>query len=160
MPYSSLKLLTEVVQMLADADVKTWLFGGWAEELTGLCPPRPHRDIDLLYPAQSFDRLEEFLRTQSGAKEVEAKRFPHKRAFEWAGILVEVFLVRPGADTLTTDLFGLFSFVWPQNTLSDTARLPAGEWPCASPAALRLYRARHGEVESVYRKSQVELRVA
>ena len=145
---SSLELLAEVVQTLADAQVKTWLFGGWAEELLELCPPRPHRDIDLLYPAQSFDRLDEFLRAQRGAKEVEAKRFPHKRAFEWAGVLVEVFLVRSDADVLVTDFFGTFSFEWPQDTLSYTAKLTSGDWPCASPAAQRLYRARHGEVEA------------
>lgn len=151
MSYSSLELLTEVVQMLTDAQVETWLFGGWAEELSGLCPPRPHRDIDLLYPAQDFARLEEFLRIKSGITEVEAKRFPHKRAFEWAGVLVEVFLVRPDADTLVTDFFGRLSFVWPQDTLLSTAELLDKKWPCASVAALRLYRARHGEVEAAYR---------
>lgn len=72
------ELLAEVVTMLADVQMKTWLFGGWAEELSGLCSPRPHRDIDLLYAAQSFDRMENFLRMQSSVKEVSAKRFPHK----------------------------------------------------------------------------------
>ncbi len=134
--------------MLADAQVKTWLFGGWAEELSGLCLPRPHKDIDLLYPAQSFDRLDEFLRTQREAQEVTAKRFSHKRAFEWRSVLVEVFLVRSDAGTLVTDFFDEFSFVWPQDTLLSTVTLPPGEWPCASAAALRQYRARHGEVEN------------
>ena len=157
MPKPSLELLAEVVQTLSDAQVRTWLFGGWAEEVSGLCRPRPLRDIDLLYPAQSFDRLDEFLQTQRGAKEVEAKRFPHKRAFEWENVLVEVFLVRSDADVLVTDFFGTFSFVWPQDTLLQTAKLPTGEWPCASAAALRVYRARHGEVEQAYRNSQVSL---
>ena len=157
MSQSSLELLAEVVQTLANAEVKTWLFGGWAEELSGLCPPRAHRDIDLLYPAQSFERLDEFLRTQSEAQEVQAKRFPHKRAFEWTGVLVEVFLVRSDTDVLVTNFFGTYSFEWPQDTLSHTATLPNGEWPCASPATLRLYRARHGEIEQPYKNYQMSL---
>ena len=151
MAENTLDLLAEVVQMLADAQIKTWLFGGWAEELAGLCPPRAHHDIDLLYPAQGFDRLDEFLRAHSEAKEVAAKRFTHKRAFEWSGVLVEVFLVRPEADAPVTDLFGTFRFVWPQDTLLSTVTLPRGEWPCASAAALRQYRARHGEFEQAHR---------
>ncbi len=151
MAENTLDLLAEVVQMLADAQIKTWLLGGWAEELSGLCAPRAHNDIDLLYPAQSFLRLEEFLRAQSGAQEVTAKRFPHKRAFEWSGVLVEVFLVRPKDDALVTDFFGTFPLVWSQDTLFSTVMLPGGQWPCASAAALRLYRARHGEVEQAYR---------
>ncbi len=78
MAENTLDLLAEVIQMLADAQINTWLFGGWAEELSGLCPPRPHRDIDLLYLAQGFTRLDEFLRTQRGAQEATAKRFLHK----------------------------------------------------------------------------------
>lgn len=150
MAENTLDLLAEVVQMLADAQIKTWLFGGWAEELSGLCPPRPHRDIDLLYPAQSCARLDEFLRAQSKAKEVEAKRFAHKRAFEWRGVLVEVFLVRLEDSRLVTDFFSSVQFAWPPDTLLLTVRLPGGEWPCASAAALRQYRARHGEVEQAY----------
>ena len=146
--------------MLADAQIKTWLFGGWAEELSGLCPPRAHRDIDLLYPAQGFDRLDEFLRAQNEAREVTTKRFSHKRAFEWSGVLVEVFLVRPEADALVTDFFGEVQFVWPQDTLLSTVRLAGGEWPCASAAALRQYRARHGEIEQAYRDHMMSRDVA
>lgn len=155
MAENTVDLLAEVVHMLADAQMKMWLFGGWAEELSGLCPPRAHHDIDLLYPAQSFMRLEEFLRAQSGAQEVTAKRFPHKRAFEWSGVLIEAFLVRPEADALVTDFFGTFQLVWPQDTLLSAVILPGGEWPCASAAALRQYRARHGEVEQAYRDSMM-----
>ena len=147
---NTFELLAEVTKALENAQIKTWLFGGWAEELMGLCPPRQHRDIDLLYPAQSFMRLEEFVRTQSGVEEVEAKRFTHKRAFEWQGVLVEVFLVCANAETLVTNFFGKYSFVWPQDTFSHTTKLPRGEWSCASTAALRLYRARHDEVEQAF----------
>ena len=154
MAENTLDLLAEVVGMLADAQIKTWLFGGWAEELSGLCPPRLHRDIDLLYPARSFARLDEFLRTQSDVQEVTAKRFPHKRAWEWQGVLVEVFLVCPEAERLVTDFFGTFQFAWPQDTFLSAVMMPGGEWSCASAAALRQYRARHGEVEQAYQNTQ------
>ena len=157
MAENTLELLTDIITTLAEAQTKTWLFGGWAEELSGLCPPRPHHDIDLLYPAQSFAQLDEFLRTQNGAKEVQAKRFAHKRAFEWQGVLVELFLVRPDGDVLVTDFFGTLPFVWPEDTLSFTVILSGGEWSCASAAALRQYRERHGEVEQAYRLFTAQL---
>ena len=151
MAENTVDLLAEVVQTLADAQIKTWLFGGWAEELLGLCPPRSHRDIDLLYAAQTSDQMEDFLRKQSRAKEVTPKRFPHKRAFEWRGVLVEVFLVRSDGETLVTNFFGMLPFVWPQDTLAQSVMLPSGDWPCASAAALHQYRMRHEEIEPAYR---------
>ena len=106
----------------------------------------------MLYPAQSFTRLGEFVRTQGRAEEVPAKWFTHKRAWKWQGVLLEAFLVRPDAETLTTDFFGEFPFVWPQDTFSTPVKLFQEDCPCASVAALRLYRACHGEVEQAYEK--------
>jgi hypothetical protein len=34
--------------------VKTWLFGGWAEELLGLQSPHDHHEVGRLYPAADF----------------------------------------------------------------------------------------------------------
>src|SRR4051794_26020511 len=52
------------------------LFGGWAEEALGLSEARPHRDIDLLLPAPSFDRLDEVLAAASAdLEQVPMKRF-------------------------------------------------------------------------------------
>jgi hypothetical protein len=139
-----------VVQALAEAQINTWLFGGWAEELLGLRPPGLHRDIDLLYPAQNFETLDEFLRAHGGVEEVRPKGFTHKRAFLWQSVLVEVFLVRSGVEGYVTDFFGTHQFPWPQDTLSHMVILPCGGYPSASPAALRLYRARHDDVEQAY----------
>src|SRR6266704_1683683 len=41
---------------LESAGIGTWLFGGQAEELLGLAPPREHYDADQLYPAADFSR--------------------------------------------------------------------------------------------------------
>jgi len=151
MAENMLELLAEIVNALGNAQIKTWLFGGWAEELAGLCPARLHCDIDLLYPAQNFTRLEEFMRAQGHAEEVQAKQFTHKRAFEWRGVLVEVFLVCVDAEVPITDFFGELSFVWPQDMFSFTVKLIQEDCPCASMAALWLYRARHGEIEKAYK---------
>ena len=40
------------------AGSSTWVFGGWGEELRGLCPPREHADLDLLYPARDWERVD------------------------------------------------------------------------------------------------------
>lgn len=160
MAENTIHLLVGVVKALADAQIKTWLFGGWAEELSGLRPPGPHWDIDLLYPAQSFRLLDEFLWAHDDAEEIRPKRFTHKRAFRWHGALVEVFLVCPETAGHITDFFGgIHQFLWPQDTLSYTALLPCGECPSASPAALRLYRERHGDVEQAYRRYIAQLGV-
>ncbi len=149
---NTLLLVADVVEALAEANIKTWLFGGWAEELSGVSPQGPHRDIDLLYPAEDFGPLDEFLRAHSDVEEVRTKRFSHKRAFRWQGVLVEVLLAhREGAGMVTT-LFGTHSFTWPPDTFSRMVRLSSGEWGAASPAALRLYRERHREVEQAYQE--------
>ncbi len=151
MAENTIQLLVDVINTLTNAHIKTWLFGGWAEELSGLRPRGPHRDIDLLYPAHSFELLDKFLQTHSDAEEIRLKRFSHKRAFRWHDILVEVFLVRPEPKGLITDFFGIHRFAWPQDTLTHTVLLPCGEYPLASPAALRFYRERHNDVEEAYR---------
>ncbi len=92
------------------------------------------------------------MQAQGDAEEVRAKRFAHKRAFRWHDVLVEVFLVSPKAEGHITDFFGTYRFLWPQDTFLHTALLPCGKWPSASPAALRLYRKRHGNVELAYRE--------
>jgi hypothetical protein len=38
----SLETVQTIMQHLAHAQIATWLFGGWAEQLHALCPPGPH----------------------------------------------------------------------------------------------------------------------
>jgi len=56
--HPSLDFVLAAMQQFAHAQMATWLCGGWAEELWGLSPSRPHHDVDLLYPAQNFDLLD------------------------------------------------------------------------------------------------------
>ena len=90
---NDLSFVLRVADLLESARLRTWVFGGWAEELTGLTPPRRHGDIDLLYPGHDFDRVDRFL-DRAAVDEWIGKRKPHKRAFEFEGVLVELILVQ------------------------------------------------------------------
>ena len=98
---NDLPFVLRVVDLLAEEGFSTWLFGGWAEELRGLVPPRAHRDLDLLYPAPDFNRLDAFF-LSSRVDEVGDDR-AYARAFELDGITVELLLVSRDADGWFTD---------------------------------------------------------
>jgi Aminoglycoside-2''-adenylyltransferase len=132
-----LTLIRLVLDLLEDAGCSCFLFGGWAEEIRGLSEPRAHKDIDLLYPAQDFELVDQLLGTRI-VEEIDAKRFPHKRAFEVYGIMVELFLVREDDRGHFTDFWGETRFDWP----SDLAGKKHG-LPVVSPAALTAYRDAH-----------------
>lgn len=90
---------------LAWRDSKSISAAGWAEQLRGLCRPRAHGDIDLLYPYEAWDAFD-WLITDQQVGEIIAKRFADKRAIVLGGTIVELFLVRfddRGAHTLFRD---------------------------------------------------------
>jgi hypothetical protein len=89
------EFLKHVLGRLQQHGFASLIFGGWAEELLQLVPPRPHRDVDLLLPADSFVAFDRFLASAEsyGWHEIVAKRFAHKRAFLAQGIMVEFTLV-------------------------------------------------------------------
>jgi Aminoglycoside-2''-adenylyltransferase len=131
--------MTDLALVLAAADLlesygaRTWVFGGWAEELRGLAPPRDHRDVDLLYPAPRFDRLDAL-----DLRWIEPKRLAHKRAFVLDETMVEVFLVQRDADGWFTE-FARVRHHWPPNVFAASGRLRV-----ASAAALIGFRAAYG----------------
>lgn len=108
----------KVVAELAASGFQALVFGGWAEELLGLRPAGPHSDIDLLLIDPDLDRLDEWL---AGTDEVVAKRASHKRALEWDGTLVELFLTRRRLDGQVTVFGGVHTFVWPSDLLDHMA---------------------------------------
>jgi len=144
------ELLVAVVRTLEAAQIKTWLFGGWAEELSGLRPPGPHGDIDLLYPAATFAQLDTFLKASESVEEIKAKHFPHKRAFRWHHVLIEVFLLCPDANRYVTHFFGIHRFPWPEDTLSASVPILGERMACASSRALTLYRRQHDVVAEAF----------
>jgi hypothetical protein len=85
-----------LMSRLSQAQIMTWLFGGWAEEMWGIFPPRHHRDVDLLYPAPGFAYLDQWLAQAADLAVIPEKKFSHKRAFLLEGIMVEVILLESG----------------------------------------------------------------
>ncbi len=74
----------------------------------------------------------------------------HKRAWKRQGVLLEAFLVSPDAETLVTNIFGAFLFVWPRGAFSSAVELFQEEYPYVG-ATFRLYQARHSEIEKAYK---------
>lgn len=107
--------LEKVMRVLDDAGVCVWVFGGWGEELRGLSPSRPHRDVDLLYPAPDFSRVDVVLMGEPNFSEIRAKRFIHKRAFALDGIMIELFLVQSDAEGYFTNFHGRERHAWPSD---------------------------------------------
>jgi hypothetical protein len=123
------RVVGRALRVLEREGVRAWVAGGWAEQLRGLCAPRPHADIDLLLPAPRFDLLDAI-----DLDWIDAKRYPWKRAFSLDEVMVEVLLVE-------CDDRGRFSAVrgrrhrWPADVLGSVGRTRV-----ASAAALRSYR--------------------
>lgn len=129
---NDLHFVLEVVDGLWERGIRTWIFGGWGEELRGLCPPREHVDVDLLYPARDWARVDAL-----DLDWIEGKRFAWKRAFRQDGVMVELFLVERDETGWYTRLKRR-RHDWPDNVFSTNGRLPV-----ASTAALAAYRAAH-----------------
>jgi len=116
---NDLKFLKEVQKMLNISGIETWIFGGWAEELLKMIPPRAHNDIDLLYLAEDFNKVDTFLLNNSECTEILPKHFAHKRAFRLNGIMVELFLVNKRGKNYITNFWGNTEYTWPQNTFTE-----------------------------------------
>jgi hypothetical protein len=114
---NDLAFVRRVLSLVGENGCDAWVFGGWAEELLGLTAPRPHGDIDLLHPSQSFACVDAFLRRNSEVAEITAKRFAHKRAFDLDGVTVEVILVQRDALSRYTNVWGSSRHDWPEDVL-------------------------------------------
>ena len=134
---NDLDFVYEVMELLAKRGVHVWVFGGWAEQLLGLDRPRGHVDLDLLYPAESFDAVDAL-----DLPWITGKRFPHKRAFAYEGVLVELYLVQRDEDGHYTDLPG-GRHRWPGDVLWGVHGLRV-----AGPNAVSGYRAAHARLNA------------
>ncbi len=131
--------LEETVGLLLRAGARIAVFGGWAEELRALRAPGPHSDIDLL--CEGFEPIDALLREDDSLIEIDLKRFAHKRAFEFRGARVELFLVEPTPSGWSTTFWGS-AYRWPDDVWGDAVQ----EMPVASPAALMSFRRDHDEI--------------
>lgn len=129
--------LAALLAWLEHRSIAVWVFGGWAEQLRGLCRPRAHGDIDLLYPNETWDAVDVLI-AEEEVEEIIAKRFAHKRAIVWQGIMVELFLVRSDGIRPYTLFWNRVRHDWPEDVLGYVVEIPV-----ASATALRGYRAVH-----------------
>jgi hypothetical protein len=133
---NNLVALRRIVSQLAADGIRTWVFGGWAEELRGLAPSRSHGDIDLLYQGTDFRAVDKFI-VRRHLQAIPAKRLGHKRAFIIDDIVVELFLVRTDDNrTPHTIFWDWFRWDWPSDTFGFVDHVPV-----AGATALRRYRA-------------------
>ena len=94
MSNNTLSLLLSIVKQFEQDALQLWMFGGWAEELWQMVPPRAHHDMDFLYPARTFEHFDRVTAQTDQLQEVKAKHFSHKRAFLHRDVLIEFFLVQ------------------------------------------------------------------
>lgn len=102
-----------VLSALCANGVRCDLFGGWAEVLLGVREPGLHSDIDLVYRASDFHAADIAMdNLDAQVEEVNAKRFAHKRAFKFEGILCEILLVQSWDTRPFTLFWGEVEFLW------------------------------------------------
>lgn len=141
--------LTTAYALLHDAGIPVVVFGGWAEELQGVIDPRPHKDVDLLYESEDFAVVDAFLATCQAVKEILPKRFPHKRAFMFQGVMVELLLLQKEGERLITNFWNKYKFEWPIHYSASISSPDDTTVPLAVPAVLTLYRERFLEIDNI-----------
>jgi len=140
-------LVISVLAQLEQNGLPCLLFGGWAEEALGLAIPRAHRDIDLLLPANSFSALDSLLHVRAAEfKEIPLKRFAHKRAFVFEGVMVEVILVQDTGQGAVTHFWGDRLFAW-KLPLKEECQLGGRSLRSASRQNLEYFRKHHALTE-------------
>jgi hypothetical protein len=129
---TDLEFVLRAVDLFRAEGIRTWVCGGWGEELRVLAPPHEHHDLGLLYPARDWQRVDAL-----DLDWIEEKRAPHTRAFLFEGTVVELLLVE-------RDRHGWFTqhpegrHDWPADVFAS-----AGWLAVASAAALQGYRRAH-----------------
>jgi hypothetical protein len=115
---NDLEFVLRAVDLLASHRVRAWICGGWGEELRGLVPPREHADVDLLYPARDWSRVDAL-----ELEWIDAKRCPWRRAFMLDGTAVELFQVDRDSAGWFTDVGG-GRHRWPADVFRANGRVP------------------------------------
>jgi hypothetical protein len=126
---NDLPFVLRAVDLLKSHGVRTWLCGSWAEDLRGLRPPGRHGDLDLLYPARDWGRVDT-LRLDW----MDGRKLPWMRSFVLEGTMVELFLVERDARGWFTRL-GQRRHGWPDDVFATNGRVGV-----ASAAALAGFR--------------------
>jgi hypothetical protein len=131
---NDLAFVLRAVDLLRSHGVRTWLCGSWAEDLRGLQPPRQHGDLDLLYPAPDWSRVDE-LRLDW----MDGKKLGWLRTFVLEGTMVDLFLVERDQRGWFTR-FDRRRHEWPDDVFATNGRI--GVASAAALAGLRTGRRR------------------
>jgi hypothetical protein len=150
---NTLEFVLDTLNTLNNAGIQAWVFGGWAEELWQMIPPRPHHDLDLLFRGSDFQPVDSLLAANPVLFELHVKHFSHKRAFRNQDVLVELIRVEQTRNQFTTTFFtDKCTLIWPPDTFQFTCQRNHRLIQTASPNALKWYRSQHRLVEEAYQK--------
>ncbi len=127
---NDLEFVLRAVDRLRSEGIRTWVCGSWGEELRGLAPPGPHADLDLLYPARDWQRVD-------ALDWVEDERVGWKRTFSLESTLVELYLVERDEHGWFTR-HGRSRHDWPDDVFATNGRIAV-----ASFTALADFRRAH-----------------
>jgi hypothetical protein len=142
------ELVKQTIELFQLANIEIIVFGGWAEEINGLIEVRTHKDLDLLYLANDFKRIDSFIASHNNIIEIVGKRFSHKRAFLLNGAMVEIFLVKSVSGKLITIFWESYCFQWPSQ-LAKKVNLDLTPVTVVTPQAISLYRGHELAIKEV-----------
>ena len=152
MATNNIQLLFQVYERLTASDIQAVVFGGWAEELLRISPPRAHGDIDLLCFEQDFAKVDAFIRQSTDISEIPAKHLSHKRAFVIGNTAVELLLVRMEAGGRCITACYDYELTWPGSSTVNVSIPNLGSLSVACPAILFFYRKCYPAVADARRR--------
>ena len=155
--------VVEVISIFLKHQVLLHVFGGWAEELTGIRPCSAHKDVDFICVDEGTRKIDSILSEISVFAEIEQKRFSHKRAFMYKGIMIEIFLARRYVSHCYIDLWGRYKICWLESRMSQLIPDAYSTISVVSPDVLQLYRQHysfvsHSRYKSAQTQKKLELR--
>ncbi len=129
------------IKLLENNGIDTILFGGWAEEIMEVIKPREHKDIDLIYIGNDFSLVDSFIDSCTEFQIIERKRFTHKRAFFFKGVMIEIILIKPDDNNFVTNFWDLYSLTWPLILFHSQVFSNGQIVKVASPQIIEFYRS-------------------
>ena len=146
---NNLEFLRYIFSRLQQSGIGCIVFGGWAKELSGTITPRPHKDVDLLYISNDFEKVDAFVKNSPDVKEISAKHFPHKRAFLCKGVMLELLLVIQKDKKFVTNFWDEYELEWPPITTTRIASPDKQELLICGPLVVDYYHAHEQEIAEV-----------
>jgi len=139
------------LRVLSRHGLEPLLFGGWAKELHGAWSYGPHDDLDLLVVVDDLARVDDCIRAL-GREPVPEKRHVHKRAYRWAGMLVEIFQVEASDEGFSTHCYGHHRHRWQRPLWQEI-----DTWRVVTADNIRSYERDYHHVERAFYQAHPEV---